>query len=66
MRAYKCDVCGKYCEDCHNVYGSILIQAKKNDSKKMKNVNELCDNCFEDLKKYVQDKYFEYMNKYSE
>ena len=53
MRAYKCDICGKYCEDCHNVYGSILIQAKKNNSKKMKNINELCD------------KYFEYMDKNS-
>ncbi len=66
MRAYKCDICGKYCEDCHNVYGNILIQTKKNNFKKMKNVNELCDNCFEDLKKYVQNKYFEYMDKYSE
>lgn len=66
MRTYKCDICGKYCEDCHNVYGNILIQTKKNNFKKMKNVNELCDNCFEDLKKYVQNKYFEYMDKYSE
>ena len=39
----KCDICGKYCEDCHNVYGNISIQTKKNNSKKMKNVNELCD-----------------------
>lgn len=66
MRAYKCDICGKYCEDCHNVYGNISIQTNKNNPKKIKNVNELCDNCFEDLKKYVQNKYFEYMDKYSE
>ena len=70
MRVYKCDICGKYCEDCHNVYGNIAIQTEKNNFKKMKNakmknINELCDSCFEDLQRYVQDKYFEYMDKNS-
>ena len=32
----------------------------------MKNKNELCDSCFEDLQRYIQDKYFEHMDKYSE
>lgn len=40
MRAYKCDICGKYCEDCHNVYGNIAIQTEKNNFKK----NEKCKN----------------------
>ena len=70
MRVYKCDICGKYCEYCHNVYGNIAIQTEKNNFKKMKNakmknINELCDSYFEDLQRYVQDKYFEYMDKNS-
>ena len=30
------------------------------------NIKELCDSCFEDLQRYMQDKYFEHMDKYSE
>ena len=59
MKAYKCDICGKYCDYSHNIYGNIMVRAKKKNYKKMKCINELCDSCFEDLQKYIQDKYFE-------
>ena len=66
MKAYKCDICGKDCDYCHNIYGNIIGRTKKKNFKKMKNINELCDSCFEDLQRYIQDKYFEHMDKYSE
>ena len=66
MKAYKCDICSKYCEYNHNIYGNIKKKKKKKNFKKMKYINELCDSCFEDLQRYIQDKYFEYMDKYSE
>ncbi len=66
MKAYKCDICGKYCDYSHNIYGNIMVRTKKKNFKKMKNINELCDSCFEDLQRYIQDKYFEHMDKYSE
>ena len=66
MKAYKCDICGKYYDYSHNIYGNIMVRTKKKNFKKMKNINELCDSCFEDLQRYIQDKYFEHMDKYSE
>ena len=66
MKAYKCDICGEYCDYSHNIYGNIMVRTKKKNFKKMKNINELCDSCFEDLQRYMQDKYFEHMDKYSE
>ena len=66
MKAYKCDICGEYCDYSHNIYGNIMVRTKKKNFKKMKNIKELCDSCFEDLQRYIQDKYFEYMDKYSE
>ena len=25
MKAYKCDICGKYCDYSHNIYGNIMV-----------------------------------------
>ena len=65
MKAYKCDICGEYCDYSNNNYGNIMVGTKKKNVKKMKNINELCDSCFEDLQGYIQDKYFEYIDKNS-
>ena len=65
MKAYKCDICGEYCDYSHKIYGNIMVRTKKKNFKKMKYINELCDSCFEDLQRYVQDKYFEYIDKNS-
>ena len=56
MKAYKCDICGEYCDYSHNIYGNITVRTKKKNFKKIKNINELCDSCFEDLQRYIQDK----------
>lgn len=64
MKAYKCDICGEYCDYSHHIY-NIMVRTKKKNFKKMKYINELCDSCFEDLQRYVQDKYFEYIDKNS-
>ena len=63
MKAYKCDICGEYCDYSYNIYGNIMVRTKKKNFKKMKYINELCDSCFEDLQRYIQDKYFEYIDK---
>lgn len=62
MKAYKCDICGKYCDYSHNIYGSITIRIGSN-LKKKKCINELCDSCYKNLQTYVQEKCFEYMSK---
>lgn len=64
MKAYKCDICGKYCDHSHKIYSNIMVQTKKKSlNKKKKSINELCDSCFEDLQRYIQDKCFKYIDK---
>ena len=46
MKAYKCDICGEYCDYSHDIYGNIMVRTKKKNFKKMKNIKELCDSCF--------------------
>lgn len=53
MKAYKCDICGEYCDYSHDIYGNIMVRTKKKNFKKMKYINELCDSCFEDLQRYI-------------
>lgn len=59
MQAYKCDICGKYCDYSYNTYGIFKVRVKKNSCKKLKDINNLCDSCFNDLQEYIQNKYFE-------
>ena len=33
MKAYKCDICGKYCDYSHNIYGNIMVRTKKKNFK---------------------------------
>ena len=51
MRAYKCDVCGKYCEDCFeikddtfDVFPSDFVDRGQYDKKKVE-VRDLCSEC---------------------
>ena len=37
MKAYKCDICGEYCDYSHNIYGNILVRTKKKNFKKIPN-----------------------------
>ena len=59
MKAYKCDICGKYCDYSYNLYGNIIVRVGK--FKKEKCINEICDSCFKDLQTYIQEKCSEYL-----
>lgn len=64
MRAYKCDVCGKYCEDCYeikddtfDVFLADFIDRGYHDKKKVE-VRDLCSECYVDIKNYIHNKVF--------
>ena len=71
MEAYKCDICGKYCDYVHSLYGTFNIYPNdyvKRGYKKIKKlmpINHLCSECYHDLERYIKDKYFEHMDKNS-
>lgn len=70
MKIYKCDICGKCCEDCYELNSDTFDVFKVdfvdrgcyNNERKMK-INDLCPECFEDIKKYIHDKVFQRLNK---
>lgn len=72
MRAYKCDVCGKYCEDCYeikddtfDVFPSDFIDRGYHDKKKVE-VRDLCSECYVDIKNYIHNKVFNRFKKEEE
>ena len=63
-RAYRCDVCGKFCSDCYEINGFDIYPgdyAKRGypDVNKKTVINEICDDCYNDIKSYIHDKVFE-------
>lgn len=64
MEAYKCDVCGKYCEDRYIIYGTTfdIFPSDFTDrgyrNKKKIEVHDLCPKCYIDIRNYIHDKVF--------
>ena len=63
-RAYRCDVCGKFCSDCYEINGFDIYPgdyAKRGypDVNKKTVISEVCEDCYNDIKKYIHDKVFE-------
>ena len=63
-RAYKCDVCGKFCSDCYEINGFDIYPgdyAKRGYSNVNKKtvISEVCEDCYNDIKNYIHDKIFE-------
>lgn len=54
MKAYKCDVCGKYCDDTYEVTGFDVYEGFT----KRKEVREICEDCYIDIKEYIHAKVF--------
>lgn len=72
MRAYKCDVCGKYCEDCFeikddtfDVFPSDFVDRGQYDKKKVE-VRDLRSECYVDIKNYIHNKVFNRFKKEEE
>ena len=63
-KAYKCDVCGKFCNDCYeirgfDIYPDDFVERGYSDIGKRIQINELCESCHNDIRKYIHDKIFE-------
>lgn len=64
MKAYKCDVCGKYCDDVFSNSNDIF-DIFHNNARELGlreehiNIREMCKDCFEDIQKYIFNKYLE-------
>lgn len=60
-KAYRCDVCGKFCSNCYEITGFDIYPGDygyPNVNKKTV-INEICDDCYNDIKSYIHDKVFE-------
>ena len=63
-KAYKCDVCGKFCSDCYEITGFDIYPydyAKRGypNVDKETVVSEVCEECDNDIKNYIHNKAFE-------
>ena len=63
-KAYRCYVCGKFCSDCYEINGFDIYPgdyAKRGypDVNKKTVINEICDDCYNHIEKYIHDKGFE-------
>ena len=63
-RACRCDVCGKFCSDCYvrngfDIYPGDYAKRGYPDVNKKTVINEICDDCYNDIESYIHDKVFE-------
>ena len=63
-KAYRCDVCGKFCSDCYeirgfDIYPDDFVERGYSDIGKRIQIIELCESCHNDIRKYIHDKIFE-------
>lgn len=64
MEAYKCDICGKYCNTTYNLKNDLFDLHPYDFIKRgyrkyrMVLINDLCPECFKNIKEYVHDMYF--------
>lgn len=63
-KAYKCDVCGKFCSNCYKITGFDIYPGNYAE-RGYSNVNEktvisdICEDCYNNIKNYIHDKVFE-------
>jgi len=63
-KAYRCDICGKFCSDCYQITGFDIYPsdyAKRGypDVNEKTVISDVCENCYNDIKTYIHDKVFE-------
>ena len=68
-KAYKCDVSGKFCSNCHeingfDIYPGDYAERGYSDVNEKTVISDLCEDCYNDIKSYIHDKIFERAEKY--
>lgn len=59
--AYKCDICGKYCDDCYELEAD-LFDILEDDfheygyNKTYYGVRHMCSDCYDNIKRYIHHK----------
>ena len=65
MRAYKCDICGCYCDDVYKIDDDIFDVYATDKAKygiKSRNkteIKDICKCCYIDIKGYIHSKYLQ-------
>lgn len=65
MRAYKCDICGCYCDDVYTIDDDIFDVYATDKAKygiKSRNkteIKDICKCCYIDIKGYIHSKYLQ-------
>ncbi len=68
-KAYKCDVCGKFCNDCYSVGDAFSIYPHDYagrgypDVQHKTQIKDMCEECYEDIRKYIHDRFFKITEK---
>ena len=55
MKAYKCDMCGKYCDDAFALSGICKPDFSYYDFNKSEREFHFCDTCFLNVMQYIYD-----------
>lgn len=68
-KAYRCDICGKFCSDCYRITGFDIYPsdyAKRGylDVNEKTVISDVCEDCYNDIKTYIHDKIFERAKKH--
>lgn len=63
-KAYKCDVCGKFCSDCYqitgfDIYPGDYVERGYSNVNEKTVISDICENCYNDIKSYIHNKIFE-------
>lgn len=67
-KAYRCDVCGKFCSNCYKITGFDIYPddyAERGYSyvDKKTVISDVCEDCYNDIKNCIHDKIFETVKK---
>lgn len=63
MKAYKCDICGEYVNDCYSkdspAFDIYPAEARRMGIKTDKRIplNDMCDECYSDIEGYIHRRY---------
>lgn len=63
-KAYKCDVCGKFCSNCYkitgfDIYPGDYVERGYSNVNEKTVISDICENCYNDIKSYIHNKIFE-------
>lgn len=64
MKAYKCDVCGKYFDDVYSNDGNTfdIFPGDANElgiGNKHIHIRDMCTDCYKDIRTFIHNKYLE-------